>query len=450
MNGSGSEIRSSFRFLLYLAFAVVVFFVGLIGRIGFPPVASITNTAPAEFASARSVEDVRRLLEAEVTPERLQAMARSGGDWILRMQVTEGEDRGRFLYQFNPRKEFRPDASFRKDNFLRQAGTTLSLFALHRLLGEERYRSAALRGRNWILHRARREESRFPGAVFFEFRGKVKLGGTALALLTLLSGDSAPYIDTAVAAGEFLLEMQEPSGEFRSIAKYRGSWEDKKTRWRSEIYPGEAMLALVRLYRATGYEKYLAAVERARKFYRPHPEVSHKAKFMPWTTTAMVEAAELTGRTEFRDFGFELADYIIDHEQNLDFHRRFFGSFHHRPSINTAAYLEGLVDAFRAAVSARDESRIEKYRFSILAAFHFISKLQYRKSDGMRFSREAARYLVGGFRSSPRSAAVRIDNTQHAVSAAAKALQTPSLFRRSVSETKNTADTEKARGKKTK
>ena len=357
--------------------------------------------------------------EKEYSRERLQKMAEAGGDWILRMQVGDGDDFGRFAYRIDAEDTEIP-GQFDEDNFLRQAGTAYALLVLTDATGNDKYRIGAEKSIKYLLSRYRVDD-RDSGRGYFEAEGQVKLGGTALPTLSLIrlaEGGSEPsYSRYYAPIGKFMLFMQKKNGRYRSVDMYRGSRTDKRTTWNSEIYPGEAMLALMRLYAVTNDTAYLQSVDRALAFYSAKPGRHDSAKFMPWTTSAMAEAYILTHETRYRDFAYTLADDLIKSEQNLDPEGPMFGGFHKSPSINTATYLDGLIDAYKIAKLEGDIERSARYRLSIFAGYRFVSSLQFDEMD-----RAGLRH--GGFASSPDNADIRIDNTQHATCAFAKGLLT--------------------------
>ena len=175
------------------------------------------------------------------------------------------------------------------------------------------------------------------------------------------------------------------------------------------------MLALIRLYAATDDTVYLRSFDKAFAYYSAKPGRHDSAKFMPWTTSAMVEAYALTRESRYRDFAYKLCDDLIKNEQNLDPASKKYGAFHESPSINTATYLEGLIDAYGVAKAEGDIDRSARYRMSIFAGIRFIQTLQFDEVDTDTDSLRA-----GGFASSPNNPDIRIDNTQHASCALAK------------------------------
>lgn len=86
----------------------------------------------------------------------------------------------------------------------------------------------------------------------------VKLGGNGLAILAMLevanSKRDEALLEIAHGLGEYILTQRKDDGDF--IHKRRYS-TDKPTDFESDYYTGEALFGLLRLYRATGDERWL-------------------------------------------------------------------------------------------------------------------------------------------------------------------------------------------------
>ena len=101
------------------------------------------------------------------------------------------------------------------------------------------------------------------------------------------------------------------TGQFKSTYVYSGEYEYEKTRnWESEIYPGEAMLALAEMYVIFKEEKYLRSIDWAYNFYskddnwKAHP-------FIPWSVSAFVRLYIETGEHKYSKFVFRMIDLSL-------------------------------------------------------------------------------------------------------------------------------------------
>ena len=127
-----------------------------------------------------------------------------------------------------------------------------------------------------------------------------------------------------------------------------------------ELYPAEAMLALLEAHRLTGDARYLDSVERGfghykRDYYdRGRLDPDLLVFFANWQSQAGRALFAATSRPEVKDlvraFLFELHDRVID----SGFYDRVARSPERQACVEVACGLEGLADAYAIAASTRD------------------------------------------------------------------------------------------------
>jgi hypothetical protein len=344
-----------------------------------------------------------------VTPETLRDTIRTGADWILRMQMPSG----RFRYWYDPVTErFSPAG---QDNFLRQAGTCYALLHVYEVTGDVRYLNAAHASMGFL----ERFYLELDGKAYFIFGGKAKLGGTALPMLCMLQirklTGTRRFDEQLHRLTDMILDLQYDTGRYKSTYIYNGDYEYETTSgWESNIYPGEAMLALARMYETFGDTRCRMSIDKALQFYDESGKWKPHA-FLPWPMQACAVMYKLTGNDIYADYAYQFTDRLLT-QQNLDSDDEVYGSFHGIPTVNAGSYLEGLTAAWTVAEKRGDTARAERYRKHALIAFGWLLKLQYPTD---RLSPAA-----GGFQKSLVDLQLRIDNTQHAVTACAHALNT--------------------------
>ncbi len=353
---------------------------------------------------------------AHVTASTLEHAMCLGADWILRMQ----EPSGRFQYWYDPVKN-----QFSKkwnDNFLRQAGTSFSLMLVYEMSGDSRYLDAARKNLDYLLGFKEQLDS---DKAYFLFNGKAKLGGVALPMLTMLKvrqlTGSTEYDELLIQLANMILFLQGKyqTGQYKSTYVYRGDYEhEKNSGWESRIYPGEALFALANMFRAFGDVGYKGSMDWAMDFYYRKKWKSHA--FLPWTISAFTSLYEQTGDSKYADYVFFLSDHLLT-QQNLDGDDEVYGSFHGFPSANTGSYMEGLGDALHLAQLVADERRLQRYREHAKMGYRWLFLLQYTAFDTANLY--APEMALGGIRKTPFDSQLRIDNTQHAISAFAKGLR---------------------------
>ncbi|MHA1291193.1 MAG: hypothetical protein ACTSQJ_00835 [Promethearchaeota archaeon] len=348
----------------------------------------------------------------------IEAFARYGGDWIEYSQKWDGS----FYYIYYPNK----DSYSSENNILRHAGTVYAILQLYEYTEEIKYLYVAYRGISFLLkYLGKVDENTF----YIEYNDKVKLGGAALCVLCLAKYKELTntyfYDEILEKLGNFILYMQEDEGWFRSIYYYKG---DYNYNWNSSIYPGEAMLSLIRLYKTFNSNKYLNALENAYRFYANNTLYnSNNAAFIPWTTSAFVEAYEETKKNKYADFVFEMTDYQISWQLMNDKEDKngnnLKGSFGSEPTINAAVYLEGIGDAYKLAIEINKTGKISNYYSSLMYGIEWVLSLQYRYEEIEDLKNP--RRSFGGFHlafSGDNWDEIRVDYTQHSVSAILKIL----------------------------
>jgi hypothetical protein len=187
-----------------------------------------------------------------------------------------------------------------------------------------------------------------------------------------------------------------------------------------ELYPAEAMLALLEAYRLTREARHLESVERGFAYYkrdyydRALVDPDAMVFFANWQSQAGRPLFETTSRPEVKDlvraFLFELHDRVIAN----GFYDRVARRPERHACVEVACGLEGLADAYAVAVATEDR-RAAEYRRCIGLALAFLVRAQ-RTTDCTARER-------GGFGGSLTSREQRIDVTGHAASGFIKSVE---------------------------
>lgn len=187
-----------------------------------------------------------------------------------------------------------------------------------------------------------------------------------------------------------------------------------------ELYPAEAMLALLEAYRLTGDARYLHSVERGfghykRGYYdRGLLDSDLLVFFANWQSQAGRALCAATSRPEVKDlvraFLFELQDRII----GSGFYDRVARRPEEQACVEVACGLEGLADTYAMAAAAGDPRTVD-YRRSIASALGFLVRAQ-RTTNCTDRER-------GGFGGSLANREQRIDVTGHVASGFIKSVE---------------------------
>lgn len=170
---------------------------------------------------------------------------------------------GRFRYQFNHATGAVED----EYEIVRHLGALWSMLDVHRRIGAgDALVPAARRAGAYVLDSSLRFHRDIDAACICQ-DNNIYLGGNALAILTLLAlatetGDD--YIRTiAVRLGDFILANRRPDGDFVHRIYFKSG---RHSSYVDRFWTGEAWLALIALFEATGDQHWLdAVVERERE-----------------------------------------------------------------------------------------------------------------------------------------------------------------------------------------
>ncbi|MFB6352323.1 MAG: hypothetical protein ABEK29_11190 [Bradymonadaceae bacterium] len=234
---------------------------------------------------------------------------------------------------------------------------------------------------------------------------------SAFMILALAASDSPARETTINGLAEGILNQQREDGSYRV---FFGGHDDQGV----EIYPGEAMLALLRVYETSEDPRHLISVERAFRYYsdRFSPgEISNRLRifFANWQSQYGVLLHGMTDtdlvRRAVHDYLFELHDYVVD--------SGFYDHLDDQPdshaTVEVASALEGINAGYTVAERINDEARLETYGRCIRSAMHWLFDAQRHETDNPREQ--------GGFGHSPNDRTQRIDVTGHAASGFIKA-----------------------------
>ena len=246
---------------------------------------------------------------------------------------------------------------------------------------------------------------------------KVKLGAAAVALIACLNLGDERFQPQIAALSKFILSMQNPEGSFCTFLR-PSSRNDCQN-----FYPGEACLALMRLFDRTKDPTLLDAVGRAFAFYRPWHLENRNPAFVPWHTSALCLFLRHRPDKDLSDFVFDMNDWLLGLQQQADRPADVWGEFFdpERPDFGpphasaTGVYLEGLIDAWDLA-RRLDVARSESYRRAILLGLRSLRQLQFRYPSDMYYIANKNR-VAGALRTNTYDNTIRIDNVQHGLMA---------------------------------
>jgi hypothetical protein len=344
-----------------------------------------------------------------VNKARLLLSARLGGNYLLRIQKSDGS----FRYLYDASKDEFDESTY---NILRHAGTAYSLFQLYETTREVRYLNAARKAMLFLKSRFR--PAHIKNAVYvLDFDGKAKLGANGLALLALtrqlqLDNKSANLAD-AKRLANMILAQQHQDGSFQSYHPVRGDEPEGSV---SLYYPGEAILGLIGLYRIEADKRLLDAAERGANYLiqseRRMPALPPDA----WLMQALEALHKIKPEQQYIDHAIAIAETMISYQYDEEDSPEYAGGFSPGVPRSTpaASRSEGILAAYRMAKAAKD-SRAVKLANALKLSARF--QLSQQLTDDDKSIVPNPQRATGGFRESLEGMRIRIDYVQHNISA---------------------------------
>ncbi len=323
--------------------------------------------------------------------------------------------KGKFEYSYRPTS----DSISNRYNILRHGGTVYAMLELYKFTGDGELLGAAKKALDYLVDRCKPCHC-LSGAACVEEKGFVKLGGNALALIAL-----AKYYQVTSDV-QYIPVMKRLARWIQSVQRMDGSFAGQKVRYLdcrdrgfiSEYYPGEAILAMLRLYAIDGDETWLDVAERGALYLievRDGEKGTEKLAHDHWLLYGLNELCLYRPRPEFSSHALRIAEAIMNAQNRSPRYSDWRGSFYRPPrSTPTATRMEGLSAAYRIALRNKKEELSKKILYSITEGVKFQLQTQLQP-ESVLYVKNPPKAL-GGFRRSLTNFEVRIDYVQHNIS----------------------------------
>jgi len=363
--------------------------------------------ASADAEPVLLIAGMRLIDPAEVTLEAMEAAVKDLARYLRHRQTADGL----FSYEFLPGRN---TYWLRDQNWVRQAGTAWVVSRYARLSGDPGMAEASERAIAALGAMLRPTANRPRGAYLHTPDNLHALGTAALYALTLIDSPAAGQHEDTLARLMIGMEgMQQEDGSFR------GHFPPSQKVASQDYYPCEALLAIARYYALHPDGERRALCDRALPYYVQYFRESRSMAFVPWHAQAWGEMARTTRLQKYADFVFEMTDWLIGMQLNetelpLAIYDGAIDTANEgRGGVNTAVYLEGIVDAIRTADAFGDVERAARYRDATRRAARFVIQLRFREEEC--YYVQSPGEVVGGMRNTPINPTLRIDHAQHAL-----------------------------------
>jgi hypothetical protein len=378
-----------------------------------------SSPSPPAPPTARLGSPARDLSKLTVLGQQMFLSAQRAGDWLRRANRPDG----RFVCGYVPALK----TPLEGDYYLRQAGAAFALARVARFLGDEHYAVLARQAILTLLLDTSQDSAdpqarhtTLPSVVV----NRVAAAGLLVASIHELPSPGDDLLDQGEQLCAFLRKKQNENG---SLDLADGPSEEIEPNGVNS-YPGMALYGLVRSQKLRPAPWKADLVRKALPYYATWWQSHQTMAFVPWQTMAFAEACALTKEKAFADFSCRMNDWLCDlqYAQLDPRHPLWMGGFMEwadgkpnpaAPHADSAAYAESLAEACRVAHQTSDTQRFQRYREALERSLQFLNTLQYTDANTQHFADWYRPVLVGAFYTSHQNGDIRIDYTQHAVSA---------------------------------
>lgn len=347
------------------------------------------------------------------TPESLLQTARLAGTYL--QQSTSPN--GKFAYRYLPGTDELTDDY----NLVRHAGTIYAMLELYEIDKNHKLLNSAQRAIDYLLGFVRDYGSSQNEMSVLVSGETIKLGGVALTIVALAKYTEVTldrkYLPVMVRLAHYIRNSQLDNGAFISQRYYPGG--NVRKDFTSQYYPGEAILALLRLYALKQSEIWLETAEEAARYLitvRDQAADTRELVHDHWLLYALNDLYGYQPRYLYLTHAMRISRAITLGQNHNSRNADYIGSYYLPPrSTPTATRTEGLLAAY---AMARDTGRLPdagRIRPAIELGIGFQLQTQIRPEKAMYL--EDPQQALGGFHKSLDDYEVRIDYVQHNLSA---------------------------------
>lgn len=377
-------------------------------------VAAPTARAFADAATLDGLAPIDSEALADLSYERARLAAR----WLAQSLRSNGK----FNYVYDPDRDRYENGQY---NPVRHAGVTYALFQAYEAFGDDAVGSAAEKAARFIVDSSPVVED---GRRAFVFAERTKLGAQALALVALLerrgvTGDTS-YDGPIRELAEFLLSMEIPDEPGRYYQSFGAEIGDRRLTPYSDYYPGEALLALVRLADQFPDGPYFEYAARAARYLVHERDGDLPARgAVPgedhWLTIALAELYQQHPEPAYAHVVYLQAESMLRHQFTpADNDVWAIGASRLRNPVNftsTATKAEALIAAWELAARRGDAEMAARAADGARRTVQFLMRVQHTEENTGQFPRPDR--LIGAWGQDAVKPYVRMDFVQHNVSA---------------------------------
>jgi hypothetical protein len=343
--------------------------------------------------------------------------------------INAGKPNGQFIYLVNLHQKREPKKRY---NILRHAGTIYALAKAYQRQPRNDLKKVLLLASQFIKYHCRPPLPEYEDMLaIWPWRqikngrepSKIKLGGTGLGLVALISVEKVipgtTRLTELIKLGRFLLYMQKEGGDFYSI--FNPSNGSRNDEWSSQYYPSEAALGLLMLYELNPSQRWLMAATKAIAFLIRHRAITTTDQWLLIAGSKLFSMKsypeEIISRKLIIKHAIRVCEMIIQEQILYAYDNKYIGGF----SIDgrttpTATRLEALLAALNI-IGNKDTMISNTIKTSARDAINFLLRAQISRGKYSGGIPRAVGRTAGDKVFNMRFGEVRIDYVQHALSA---------------------------------
>jgi len=330
---------------------------------------------------------------------------------------------GKFIYSFLPHK----NKQEKRYNILRHAGTTYSMLETYEFMPDEKLLKEAEKALNYLQKSIKLLEVNDKKVKVVVEKNKQKIGGNALAIVAMAKHaqvtGSTKNIKLMQNLASWFKEVQAENGQFTvHIQNFKtGERED----FISRFYPGQAILALVRLYKLDNDETWLNIAEKAADYLiniRDASVTIDTVSHDHWLLYALNDLYRERPKQHYLNHSFFIAEammktqYSDNDTSSPELVGGYLTEFGNPPKNSTPAACkdEGLSAVYNLANDFGHKDMAKKVKHSIHEGIKFQLQMQLRPESVMFYKRK--KLALGAVQGGLRDLSLRNDFTQHNIS----------------------------------
>jgi len=345
--------------------------------------------------------------------ENLLAAAKQAGDYLAR---SVGPD-GRFAYIYLPGHDTTPN----KYNILRHSGTVYAMMELYAVTQDKSLLSSAEKALSYLLAQVKPSPSNKAEELCVVEAGDSKLGGNALAAIALAkyaeaTGDRR-HVPVMLKLGRWIVNHQGADGR---LGPHKITWPEGRVEpFTSQYYPGEALLALVRIHGLDGDARWLDAAQKGAEHIitvRDGKLTDNQLSHDHWLLYSLNELYRKKRDELFLKHAQRLARVIVQGQNLAPEFPDWLGGYLRPPrSTSTSTRSEGLCAAWYLARDFGERQAADSILSAIRRGVAFQLHSQFRP-ESVLYAKDPQR-AMGAFHRSLTTHEIRIDYVQHSMSA---------------------------------